>query len=274
MASIGKNKAESAESVGSATRKCLNCGSEVSGKYCCECGQRVSTERLSVRGTLRDAVQDLTHINRGVGYTAWNLLVRPWIVVRDYVNGRRVRYTPPVSMLVIVCFIAAFVSGIVRDEVWSYVPIVESETEVDGEPVTVSFFVAIAHFISSAPSLQRLLGYLPVVFVVPLVYRRLGAARFNFAEYFMAMVYMACAYVIFGILVMPLELLINRASVHTIQIIYGLVICSMSLANAFPASRKRYTAGYLLLFLAATVITYILISILFAVCVVLIFDLA
>ncbi len=271
MESIEKNKKECAESVGSA-RKCLNCGSEVNGKYCCECGQRMSTERLSIKGAMRDAARDLTHINRGVVYTAWNLLVRPWAVVRDYVKGRRVRYTPPVSMLVIVCFVAAFMSGIVRNEVWSYVSIVEGE--VDGEPVSVSFFVAMARFLSSAPSVQRLLGYLPVVFVVPLVYRRLGAARFNFAEYFMAMVYMACAYVIFGILVMPLELLMNREQVHAIQIIYGVVICSLALANAFPTSRKIYTAGYLLLFFAATVFTYIVVSLLVAVCVVLIFDLA
>lgn len=104
---------------------CKNCGIEndVNAKYCSECGQSLSVGRLQTKEFFAEIMSGLLRLNRGMLYTSWNLLIHPWKVIRDYIHGKRISYTPPVNLLILLMFILALLekfgrtmSGIVVKE--------------------------------------------------------------------------------------------------------------------------------------------------------------
>lgn len=104
---------------------CKNCGIEndVNAKYCSECGQSLSVGRLQPKTFFAEIMSGLLRLNRGMLFTSWNLLIHPWKVIRDYIHGKRISYTPPVNLLILLMFILALLekfgrtmSGIVVKE--------------------------------------------------------------------------------------------------------------------------------------------------------------
>lgn len=90
---------------------CLNCGSELHGQYCGQCGQRASSRLISLWELTRDAFGDLLELDSRLWRTLIPLLVRPGQLTRDYLEGRRARYMPPFRMylvLSVVFFVVAF----------------------------------------------------------------------------------------------------------------------------------------------------------------------
>jgi hypothetical protein len=90
---------------------CLNCGTELRGQYCGQCGQRASSRLISLWELTRDAFGDLLEIDSRLWRTLIPLLVRPGKLTKDYLEGRRARYMPPFRMylvLSVVFFVVAF----------------------------------------------------------------------------------------------------------------------------------------------------------------------
>jgi len=91
--------------------ECLNCGTELRGQYCGNCGQRASSRLISLWELLRDGFGDLLDIDSRLWRTLIPLLVRPGKLTIDYLQGRRARYMPPFRMylvLSVVFFVVAF----------------------------------------------------------------------------------------------------------------------------------------------------------------------
>jgi hypothetical protein len=90
---------------------CLNCGTELHGQYCGQCGQRASSRLISLWELTRDAFGDLFELDSRLWRTLVPLLARPGRLTRDYLEGRRARYMPPFRMylvLSVVFFVVAF----------------------------------------------------------------------------------------------------------------------------------------------------------------------
>jgi hypothetical protein len=90
---------------------CLNCGTELRGQYCGNCGQRASNRLISLWELTRDAFGDLFEIDSRLWRTLIPLLIRPGMLTKDYLEGRRARYMPPFRMylvLSVVFFVVAF----------------------------------------------------------------------------------------------------------------------------------------------------------------------
>jgi hypothetical protein len=83
------------------TTTCLNCGQSFEGRYCPNCGQKVTVKRLTASVLLTDILHFFTHIESGFLYSSWNFLVRPGISSRNYLKGERKKYQPPVSFFLI-----------------------------------------------------------------------------------------------------------------------------------------------------------------------------
>src|SRR5476649_937045 len=86
-----------------AERPCLNCDAEIveSARFCCRCGQRTDTARLSFRDVTRDLMQKFVNIERGPLAFASALLTRPGSVAREYVEGKRRRHYGPFATLAV-----------------------------------------------------------------------------------------------------------------------------------------------------------------------------
>lgn len=86
---------------------CPNCGLARRGEYCAECGQR-GGGRLTVPGIAQQVAHDVLNLDRGILFTALELTRRPGDAIRDYVQGRRVRYTGPVKYFVLTVALTTF----------------------------------------------------------------------------------------------------------------------------------------------------------------------
>lgn len=75
------------------SKHCLNCGKEVSDKYCSGCGQKTDTHRISFKNFIfHDVLHGTFHLERGIFFTAKESLLRPGKAALDYIAGKRKRY--------------------------------------------------------------------------------------------------------------------------------------------------------------------------------------
>jgi uncharacterized membrane protein (DUF106 family) len=101
--------------VKQAAPTCQNCGASVVSQYCPDCGQKHPQKRLTLKEVFHLAYESLVDFDRGLFFTAWQLLVRPHVVIRDYIAGRRVIYTNPVKYMLIWLGVSTFLSLAVID---------------------------------------------------------------------------------------------------------------------------------------------------------------
>ncbi len=232
---------------------CRNCGAHCSSNYCPDCGQSVLEKRLENKSFLIGILSGISRINKGFLYTAGQLLVHPWKVVRDYIQCRRIRYVAPISMLILVCFISAFLGALIS---------VDSHPTVSDAGMNhISTFQAVilyfGNIILNNALIQNLTIYIPALLAIPIVYRSHGAMRFNMAEYLTAMIYIACSFLLFDIITLPLSMLSDNLY-SLVGLGYSLVVCSMCTFKAFPLSSKKARIGHFLLYILVVSLIYLL----------------
>lgn len=93
---------------------CRNCRAPRVGTYCHACGQPFFAGRLTVQALLIDLVTRVLSLEAGLLRTFWELSVRPGRMIREYVGGRRQRYTNPVAYLLISTAVSSLVFPLYR----------------------------------------------------------------------------------------------------------------------------------------------------------------
>lgn len=86
-------------------KNCLNCGTEVAGRYCQECGQENIVARESFWSLLTHFVYDITHFDSKFFGTMSHLLTKPGKLSLEYIQGKRNSQLNPIRMYV---FTSAF----------------------------------------------------------------------------------------------------------------------------------------------------------------------
>ncbi|NNE06282.1 MAG: DUF3667 domain-containing protein [Xanthomonadales bacterium] len=77
---------------------CLNCGTELSGPFCYYCGQPDRNFLRFFPVLLREMLSDFIDLDSRFARTMKPLMFRPGRLTRDYLDGRRFRYTPPIRL--------------------------------------------------------------------------------------------------------------------------------------------------------------------------------
>lgn len=74
-------------------KSCLNCGKELTDKYCSGCGQKADIHRISFKNFIsHDVLHGTFHIEKGMLFTAKQALIRPGKAALDYISGKRIKY--------------------------------------------------------------------------------------------------------------------------------------------------------------------------------------
>lgn len=89
---------------------CKNCDAVISGKFCSSCGQQADTHRITIPHLSHELIHALTHADKGFLLLLKELVTRPGIVGRQYVEGKRKKYFNPLSFVVITTALSAFIS--------------------------------------------------------------------------------------------------------------------------------------------------------------------
>jgi len=79
---------------------CLNCGTELMGPFCYFCGQPDRNFLRFFPVLLRDLMEDLFDLDSRFMRTMKPLLFKPGRLTRDYMEGRRFRYAPPMRLYI------------------------------------------------------------------------------------------------------------------------------------------------------------------------------
>lgn len=99
-----------------AEKVCLNCKSELSGRYCHNCGQENVEPKESAWHLIAHFFSDLFHFDGKFFSTLKLLATRPGFLTEEYVKGRRAAHLNPIRMYLFVSaafflFLMSFVIG-------------------------------------------------------------------------------------------------------------------------------------------------------------------
>ena len=87
------------------TENCLNCGEVLTGQHCSHCGQPARVRVLSLWSLTRDVIGDLLDADSRVWRTLWPLAFRPGLLTQEFLRGRRMSYTPPFRMYLVLSLV-------------------------------------------------------------------------------------------------------------------------------------------------------------------------
>lgn len=82
---------------------CLNCGTELTGPYCAQCGQHAHLHRTA-GAFLHDLVHGVLHLDGKTWRTVRMLVLKPGRLTRDYIDGQRARYVSPMALFLFAIF--------------------------------------------------------------------------------------------------------------------------------------------------------------------------
>ena len=94
---------------------CLNCGAELTGRFCAGCGQRDVPPRPSVKELVGDAYGELVGWDGKLARTVVLLVRSPGALVRAILDGRRAAYISPVRLYLACSLLYFLVSAAVPD---------------------------------------------------------------------------------------------------------------------------------------------------------------
>ncbi len=92
---------------------CRNCGADLTGEFCANCGQEDKEVRRPFLYFLREMLRVTLDLDGRAYRTIYYLMVRPGFLTREFFSGRRVAYTPPLRLFLIISIGFFLMIGIV-----------------------------------------------------------------------------------------------------------------------------------------------------------------
>lgn len=90
---------------------CANCGAQLAGAFCSQCGQNAHPHRSLVH-VFEEFLHGVVHFDTKAWRTVPLLLFRPGTLTRNYVYGKRARYISPLAMFLFTIFFMYFVFAV------------------------------------------------------------------------------------------------------------------------------------------------------------------
>lgn len=205
---------------------CLNCGTGCEGKYCPNCGQSTAVGRLTAKNLALYCSAGLLRVNSTFFKTIGALLWHPWVVIGEFIRGKRVRYTPPFVLLVLLVFYDLLFTK------WLGLKAVRDEVFLSQQPDMLQAVDKILRFFADNETITALILMLPLLLAVRLAYRKAGARRYNWVEYMFAGVFVLCILYSVDVIALPMQWLWGWSS-SQISWTYSMAIGSVALFKVF-----------------------------------------
>src|SRR5881392_1794766 len=88
--------------------RCENCGAELSGKWCAQCGQPAIDYRRSFRHVIVDVLDSFLNWDSKFFATLGLLISKPWQLTNEFLAGKRVRYVHPARLYLLASILFFF----------------------------------------------------------------------------------------------------------------------------------------------------------------------
>jgi len=81
--------------------QCPNCSTPLSRRYCPQCGQKVADVNPTMHDLVHEVTHEFLHFDSKIFRTVTLLLLKPGVLTREYVEGRRARYVSPLRLYLV-----------------------------------------------------------------------------------------------------------------------------------------------------------------------------
>ena len=174
-------------------RTCKNCQTELTGKYCSECGQRDISSGITIKETLLDFLSTNFSIEGPIWLTLKLLVINPGQLFRDFIEGKRKSYYKPIQFLIVITVVYLAVVGLLDHDPLKGQFISNPQYSVNEQVVTGISEQATRIMLSNINSFILVLAF--SFAVVAKVFRW---KRNSFAEYLSIGFYITGIYILFG----------------------------------------------------------------------------
>jgi hypothetical protein len=233
---------------------CKNCSAPLQGAYCHECGQKAATGRLTLRVVMHNLFYGLFHCDRNILYSYYALFTRPGKIMADYIDGRRIRYFNPFTMLVITAGIVGVLNEVLLAK---HLP---EALPVDVVASTVSrLWHHLQTLLSSNVTSAILLTPLFTLATKWAVGKKSGNP-YNYTELLVAGVYVACQWlVLYTLIVIPVRFIFGDiGTADALLLLPYLAFLVWDFRQLFRFSIKKSIGRTLLMTLYFLLITLLL----------------
>ena len=93
----GQRRSRRAKDTGPSLTHCENCGAELQGHWCAQCGQPAIEYRRSFRYVVADLLNEFLNWDSKFFSTIALLVLKPWRLTNEFLAGKRVRYVNPLD---------------------------------------------------------------------------------------------------------------------------------------------------------------------------------
>jgi hypothetical protein len=164
---------------------CKNCGEEISGDFCSNCGQKTKVDRINAKYILSEIPNTFLQIDTGLFFTIKEFFIRPGNSIRDYLEGKRKNYIRPLSYVLLLSTFYALVANLVSETTFLgevVLGMAEGGSSAKSDPVlsTVLQWIAENHAYSTVL-------FLPFFSISSLI--AFKKYRYNFFEHFVINAY-------------------------------------------------------------------------------------
>jgi len=87
---------------------CENCGAQLTGNYCAQCGQAAVDYRRSFRHVVADVLESFLNWDSKFFTTIALLVLKPWRLTNAFLAGKRVRYVNPLRLYLLASILFFF----------------------------------------------------------------------------------------------------------------------------------------------------------------------
>ena len=205
---------------------CLNCEMSLSDSvnFCPNCGQKTNTHRLSLHDLTHDTVHYFTHADKSIFKLLKELAVKPGIVAREYITGKRQKYFKPLNFFLIVAGIVVFMTSAFYKPNDERSRRLEQSAQYIQDPVKKQRVLNIAARVSKVNLItgkySNVINMVATPFLTLLfwfAYRR----QFNFIESLVGnMYFISYTMVFYALLIVPLQYLIPAAGMYFLSIFF------------------------------------------------------
>ena len=77
---------------------CHNCGIRLNGRFCSACGQKALPLNVTLGDFFHDFVEETVHVDGQTFRSVRSLLASPGFLTREYLQGHRARWVPPIRL--------------------------------------------------------------------------------------------------------------------------------------------------------------------------------
>lgn len=200
--------------------QCKNCNTSFHGKYCPECGQKGSVQKITFGDTLADFSDTIFSVDAPFFRTLKALFLQPGDMLRAFLAGKRKHFYKPVAFFVLMTIVYLVIRSII-----GYDPLLESVAKVDGDPKD---FVVKTQQLMFANITKFLFFF---VFWFGLLLKTFFYKKYSLAEYWTVSFYLVGIYIILSTFNMLLVQYVSRdlqfVAIMFIGVYFVYALCSL-----------------------------------------------